>query len=157
MGEEKHDENESFRLWLKQQTQYSDETIDPKVHAIYERVNEGVSCTDCGKCCTHLIVNITPKEISATADFLQMPEAQFREEYIEESMAGNCFINAVPCHFLSEKKCSIYEHRFTECRDFPHLHKPGFRARLLGTLLHYGTCPIIYNTVEELKTELEFR
>jgi Fe-S-cluster containining protein len=85
-----------------------------------------------------------------------MSREDVKEKYIEESQQGNCFINTIPCHFLADNKCTIYENRFTECRDFPHLHKPGFKARLAGTLMHYGRCPIIYNVIEEMKVKTGF-
>ena len=150
---EKEEENDHFMRSLKQ---YDGEQLDATVHKIYTDVNAGIDCTACGNCCKTLVVNITKPEIERLAVFLNMSEEATREKYIEESLAGNTFINTVPCHFLSGTSCSIYTERFTECRDFPHLHKPGFRERFLGTLLHYPNCPIIYNTVEVLKKELKF-
>ncbi len=150
---EKEEENDHFLRSLKQ---HDGEWLDGVVHEINKEVSGAINCTDCGNCCSKLVVNITQEEIKGLAIYLSKPEAEVREKYIEESLAGNCFINAVPCHFFADKKCTIYEGRFTECRDFPHLHKPGFRERFLGTLLHYGSCPIIYNVVERLKRKLEF-
>lgn len=149
----KEEENDHFLRSLHHQ---DDDILDAKVHKIYETVNPAIDCTQCGNCCKTLIVNITKPEIKRLAVYLDMHEDDLKEKYIEESAAGNCFINSVPCHFLEGTKCGIYEGRFTECRDFPHLHKPGFRKRFLGTLLHYGSCPIIFNVVEELKHELKF-
>ena len=65
-------------------------------------------------------------------------------------------INTIPCHFLKGTSCSIYEHRFTECREFPHLNKPHFRGRLFGTMQYYEICPIIFNVVEQLKEALDY-
>lgn len=130
--------------------------LDERVHALNKEVSAAVDCTACGNCCRTLVINITPEEIKDLAAFLGQTEAEVRAAYIEESLQGNCFINSVPCHFLDGSRCSIYAQRFTECRDFPHLHKPGFRERALGTLGHYGRCPIIFNVVERLKRELGF-
>jgi Fe-S-cluster containining protein len=149
----KDEENDHFMRSLKH---YNGEELDAKVHQIYDDVNAAIDCTTCGNCCKTLVVNITKPEIERLAVFMNMTEEALREKYIEESLAGNTFINSVPCHFLSGTSCSIYTERFTECRDFPHLHKPGFRERFLGTLLHYPSCPIIFNTVEVLKRELKF-
>src|SRR6185369_3836565 len=97
------------------------------------------------------MINVTPGEVDVLAEAMQMSPAAIKEKYIEESQQGKLIMNAIPCNFLSGKKCSVYEHRFRECRDFPHLHKPGFLQRLPGTLMHYGRCPIIYNVIEALK------
>jgi hypothetical protein len=66
-------------------------------------------------------------------------------------------MNSIPCGFLSENKCTVYEKRFDECREFPHLHKDNFKGRLFGTLIHYAMCPIIFNVVEELKKATGFK
>jgi Fe-S-cluster containining protein len=150
---EKEEENDHF---LRSLRHHDDEKLDAVVHTIYSQVNPAIDCTKCGNCCKTLIVNITKPEIEGLSKYLDIPLDELKEKYIEESSQGNCFINSVPCHFLDGTKCSIYDGRFTECRDFPHLHKPGFRERFLGTLLHYGSCPIIFNVVEQVKRELKF-
>ncbi len=150
----KEEENSAFLQFI---TLQPGAALDDIVHALNREVSAAINCTACGNCCSTLVVNITRQEIDGLAVYLDMPVAAVKEQYIEESLAGACFINSVPCHFFADKKCTIYEGRFTECRDFPHLHKPGFKERLPGTMLHYGSCPIIYNVVEELKLKLGFR
>ena len=103
------------------------------------------------------MINVTPEESILVADHLNISQQDFKEKYIEESLQGKMIINTIPCHFLEEKKCTIYPERFNECREFPHLHKSNFKGRLFGTLIHYAMCPIIFNVVEELKTETGFR
>jgi Fe-S-cluster containining protein len=102
------------------------------------------------------MINITQPEANALAAHLQQPLADVKAAYIEESLQGNMIMNTIPCHFLEGTKCSIYEHRFTECREFPHLHRPGFTKRLFGMLMYYNMCPIIFNVVEALKKETGF-
>jgi Fe-S-cluster containining protein len=101
------------------------------------------------------MINITSKELAATAAYLQVTVEEFTDRYVEK---GNTIMimNTIPCHFLSDCKCSIYEKRFTECRAFPNLDQPNFKSRLFATLVHYGMCPIIFNVVEKLKRETEF-
>jgi len=97
------------------------------------------------------MINVKAQEVEDLSAFLGKPAAVVKAQYIEESLAGNYIINTIPCSFLSEKKCTIYTSRFTECREFPHLHKDGFKERLAGTLMYYSTCPIIYNVIERVK------
>lgn len=103
------------------------------------------------------MVNITPPDADRMAAHLQLDTLQFKEKFVEEGSSGMMIMNTIPCHFLADNKCTAYEARFTECRDFPHLHKENFKGRLFGTLIHYAMCPIIYNVVEELKEETGFR
>jgi Fe-S-cluster containining protein len=149
----KEEENDELLHWLKGADAAA---TDALVHDINNTVSAAINCTDCGNCCKTLIINVAPGETRPVAQFLNISEQEVDEKYIEHSMAGNTFINAIPCHFLKENKCSIYTARFHECREFPHLHKPGFYKRLSGTLMHYAGCPIIYNVIEEFKVRSGF-
>ncbi|MBL0359102.1 MAG: YkgJ family cysteine cluster protein [Chitinophagaceae bacterium] len=102
------------------------------------------------------MINITSREATKLAEHLNIEMGELKEKYIEESQGGQLIINTIPCHFLSDRKCSIYEHRFYECREFPHLHKNDFSSRLFGLLIHYANCPIIFNVVEALKIRTGF-
>lgn len=146
-------ENDQFRRFLKQQ---DSATIDVIVHRLNDVVTRHVDCTQCGNCCRSLMINVTAGEAEALAVYLQMSLTDTKEKYIEESEQGQLIINTIPCHFLAGTACSIYPQRFTECREFPHLHKPHFTSRLLGTMGYYAMCPIIFNVVEQLKDELDF-
>jgi Fe-S-cluster containining protein len=153
-AEVREDENYSFRSWLKTK---DSKRLDGLVHGINDRVSAAIDCTQCGNCCNKLVINVTKTEMRSCSKYLNVSETEFKEKYLEESQQGELYINTIPCHFFAEKKCTIYENRFKECREFPHLHKPGFQQRLLGTLMHYGTCPIVYNVLEELKDEMNYR
>lgn len=147
-------ENDRFRDFLKSQ---DSTVIDELVQEINAEITPKIDCTACGNCCKSLMINITKPESKALADHLQMDLADVKKKYIEESLQGNMIMNTIPCHFLEGTKCSIYEHRFNECREFPHLQRPNFTDRLFGTLMYYHMCPIIFNVVEELKDKTNFR
>jgi uncharacterized protein len=149
---EKELENEVFRIFLNRQDR---EQIDRIVHKLNDEITPQINCTHCGNCCKSLI-SVTSEETASLAKHLQISHTGFKEKYIEESEQGQMIINTIPCHFLSGTTCSIYEHRFIQCREFPHLHKPHFTGRLFGTLMYYGKCPIIFNVVEKLKEGLGF-
>ena len=150
---EKEEENVYFRSHIKSMDAT---TIDEMAYELNKVVSAVIDCTTCGNCCNKLVINVEPEDAISCANGLGLPKNKFIEQYIEVSEGGKYFINTIPCHFLSDKKCTIYPHRFTDCREFPHLHKPGFKERLLGTLLHYGNCPIIYNVIEEMKLKTGF-
>lgn len=148
------DENDNFRAYLQGADSHE---LDETVHRINEIITPQIDCTACGGCCNQLMINVTPEESILVADHLKISQQQFKEKYIEESLQGKMIMNTIPCHFLSDKKCTIYPERFNECREFPHLHKSNFKGRLFGTLIHYAMCPIIFNVVEELKIETGFK
>ena len=150
----KEEENDAFRVYLKR---INSDELDEKVHQINNYVTPKIDCTSCGACCRQLMINVTEEEKMNVANYLNISPQQFKTDYLEESMEGKLIINTIPCHFLANSKCSIYENRFTECRAFPHLHESNFKNGLFGTLVHYAMCPIIYNVVEQLKVEVGFK
>ena len=152
-SEKKQDENDAFRSYLQK---INSTELDEKVHAINKVITPQIDCTECGACCRQLMINVTEEENKKVATYLNITAEKFKENFLEESMQGKLIMNSIPCHFLADSKCTVYENRFTECRAFPHLHEANFKGRLFGTLVHYAMCPIIYNVVEELKVELGF-
>jgi Fe-S-cluster containining protein len=150
----KGEENDHFPFYLKQ---HHGEAIDSLVHSLNEEVSKAIDCTQCGNCCRSLMINVEPGEPEILSASLNISLQSLKDKYIEESQQGRMIINTIPCHFLEENKCTVYDHRFKECREFPHLHKPGFVKRLPGTLMHYGRCPIIFNVIESLKTIMHYQ
>lgn len=149
----KEEENFHFKNFLRHQ---DSRIVDEQVFALNETIAPQIDCTSCGNCCKSLMVNITAPESERLAAYLQMDLPSLKEKYIETSLQGDMILNTIPCHFLAGTSCSIYEHRFTECREFPRLHRENFTGRLFSTFMHYGRCPIIYNVIEQLKATLHF-
>jgi hypothetical protein len=162
LGKQRENENQDFRTYLK--VHFESAELDAIVHPINERVSAAIDCTKCGNCCKSLMINITNSDADRAASHLNLPIADFHNKYIEKGaeaetnieVEGTMLINTIPCHFLADNKCTIYEARFTECREFPHIHKPQFQQRLLGMIMHYDRCPIVYNVLEELKQKVHF-
>ncbi len=151
LAAERENENDDFRIFLKNR---DSKAVDILVHEINDSIAPQIDCTQCGNCCKSLMINITAFEADNLASQLNIGLPDLKKKYIEESNEGQFIINTIPCHFLAGTSCSIYENRFTECREFPHLHKDNFNSRLFGTMMYYSMCPIIFNVVEELKSRL---
>ena len=132
------------------------DVVDDAVHELNELIAPQVDCTSCGNCCKSLMINVTKTEAENLALQLNTNVTELKKKYIEVSSEGQMIMNTIPCHFLTGTSCSIYENRFTECREFPHLHKDNFSSRLFGTFQYYAMCPIIFNVVEALKNRLHY-
>lgn len=154
MAQSREAENDSFRTFIKNS---EGEVIDKMVQEINAVVEPAIDCTECGACCKTLMINVEPPEAESVAKRLGMQLPEFKTAFIEESLQGQLIVNQVPCHFLEGSRCSVYEDRFAECREFPHLHRKNFKDRMFGTLIHYAMCPIIFNVVEELKLRSGFK
>jgi uncharacterized protein len=150
---EKQPENDAFRSFL---STHDEQEIDGLVASLNHEIAPQIDCTTCGNCCKSLMVNINETEADHLADHLHVSRADFDYKYIEKGSNGMMLLNAIPCHFLSDNKCTVYEYRFEGCKEFPALHLPGFKKRAFTTFMHYDRCPIIFNVVERLKQELNF-
>lgn len=145
----KEEENFRFREILKSK---NSDAIDKLVFQLYESISAQIDCTKCGNCCRSLMINVSSADTKRLAAHLQTSAKEFEEKYIERSGEGTMAVmNSIPCHFLYENKCTVYEARPEECREFPGLHRKGFTTRLFATFMHYGRCPIVYNVIEALK------
>ncbi len=147
-------ENETFRHFLN--TKDSD-AIDSLVFELNEKVAVAIDCTQCGNCCRAFMINVSEAEAEKVADYLKISLSGFKNNYLEESQQGKLIMKSIPCSFLQENKCTVYENRFSGCREFPHLDRPNFTGRLFGIFMYYGTCPIIFNVVEQLKIATNFK
>jgi uncharacterized protein len=150
---EKHEtENLRFREFLQQM---EGSEIDKIVFKLNDAVTPRIDCTQCGNCCRSLMINVDDADAGRLSAHLKLDKETFYNRYVERSSQGLLAVmNAIPCHFLQENKCTVYAARPNECREFPGLHHPGFTKRLFTIFMHYGRCPIIYNVVEALKKEL---
>lgn len=146
-------ENDKFQDYLRNVDSFA---LDKAVFDLSETISPQINCTDCGNCCKSLMVNINDQEASNLAQHLGKTREQFEDAYISKGESGAMVINAIPCHFLVENSCSVYEHRFEGCREFPAFHVPDFNKRLFTTFMHYDRCPIIFNVIETLKEDLGF-
>ncbi len=102
------------------------------------------------------MVLINDEEADNLSQHLGTPREEFDEQYLEKGSNGLMIMNRMPCPFLSNHSCTVYEHRFAGCKEFPALHLPDFTNRLFTTFMHYERCPIIFNVVEQLKDAMSF-
>jgi len=147
LAEEKETENILFKDFIKT---FDDDKIDSIVHHLNKAISPLIDCTLCGNCCKSLMINVTDDEANNLSIHLSQSREDFDNKYLEKS-GTKMLMNTIPCNFLSENKCTVYEHRFAGCKEFPAMHLPYFNKRLFTTFMHYNRCPIIYNVVEKLK------
>lgn len=150
---DKEAENDRFKDYI---APFSGIDIDRTVNRLNEEIAPQISCTSCGNCCKSLMVNITNEEADRLAEHLQQSRESFDNQHLEKGVGGLMIINSMPCHFLENNVCTVYEYRFEGCKEFPALHLPQFKERLFATFMHYGRCPIIFNVVEQLKQAMGF-
>jgi Fe-S-cluster containining protein len=153
----REDENWRFRSFVKHRLRMEDEELDAVVKETTDAVWSKIDCTMCAHCCRTLQVVVDHEDAERLARRLGMKPAEFKRRYVKFDERQEGYLASTPCPFLKENICSVYEDRPKACRDFPYLHEPGFRTRMITFIENTATCPIVYNTCEQLKTRLDFR
>jgi len=150
---EREDENYRFRTFLKGK---DSDKVDEIVHHLHKEITQQIDCKLCGNCCIQLKPRLNEKDITVLAQLEKISFEKYMEDYCEKDF-GDIYLKNIPCRYIDEKKCSIYENRPTQCRKFPYTDKEGFTSRSLGMIGFYEICPIVYNLMERLKAEMRFR
>ena len=146
-------DNWNFRSYLM--TQVPADVIDQTVFAINAEVAAAIDCTTCGNCCREIFPLMTGEDASRMATGLGETEEEFQTR-VKPAEFGAVTFKCQPCPMLKDNKCQAYEFRPRDCREYPHLDKPDFLAGSIGTIENYGTCPIIYNVYNRLKTAFTY-
>jgi Fe-S-cluster containining protein len=154
LGERNHDANFRFRSFLKGGNSAQ---IDRVVHELCDFYYSNIDCTKCGNCCTVMKPLILKKDLKSLSLATNRTIDEFKKEYTQIEKDGDMSFNKLPCPFLKDLKCSVYDCRPNDCRSYPHLHKKDFISRLFCVIDSYSICPIVFNVFEELKSRLHFR
>ena len=81
-----------------------------------------------------------------------MKPSYFIEQYLHVDEDKDFVLNTAPCAFLGEDNyCTVYEHRPTACREYPHTDRKRFYQVLDITLRNTAVCPAAFEIVEKLK------
>ena len=154
LGERNQSTNYRFRSFLKggNSTQ-----IDKVVHELCDYYYSNIDCTKCGNCCMVMKPLILKKDLKSLSLVTNITMDEFKTEYLQIDEDGDMSFNKLPCPFLKNLKCSVYDCRPDDCRSYPHLHKKEFISRLFGVIDSYSVCPIVFNVFEDLKLRLHFR
>ncbi len=148
-------ENFAFRMFLKG---LDDKEVDKIVLKLNREVTASIDCLACGNCCNSLVPRVNQKEIELLAAMDNVTTEAYTREHLEEDKYNNSlYLKATPCRYLDGKSCTIYKNRPLECRVYPYTHKPGFVFRMLYMITNYAICPIVFNVMENLKYELNYK
>lgn len=154
--EAREQENQAFREFVKADLDLSDRRLNTLVQQTTQEVWAHIDCRTCANCCKTRHPTFTRSELLRIADYLGMTLADLRTRYLTtDPEISRYTTRELPCPFLKDNLCSIYDVRPSVCSGYPHLHR-NFRSRLWQTMDNAATCPIVYNVLERLKTRLEF-
>ena len=157
LGEKKRPENERFRKHMK-----SFDHSDRILRRIGEQIEDAIDCLACANCCRVATAKVTERDVERLARYLRVKPARIMAEYVVKSEEEGLILRRdkmTGCVFLSGNECTVYDARPAICGDFPHLvrGKGTIPFRMWQFIDRATYCPIVYNSLEAFKDEMEFK
>ena len=120
----------------------------PRLHG---EAFEQIDCTTCANCCRNYSPRFKTPDIKRIAKHFRLKEGEFIEQYLRLDEDGDYVVKSTPCPFLgADNRCTIYEHRPSECMRFPYTDEDVLLKRPQLTVKNSSFCPIVYYVLENL-------
>lgn len=130
-------------------------TLDSTVQEIHDEVFSEMDCLTCANCCKTTSPIFYQKDIERLSKLFRIKPVNFIQQYLHVDEDNDYVLNEAPCPFLGEDNfCSVYEHRPTACREYPHTDRKRFYQVLDITLRNTAVCPAAFAIVEKLKKQM---
>jgi len=134
------EENWMFRAFLKER---EPDELDRLVNSMHHELFKDIDCVACSNCCKTIIPVLTENDISRISGVLGVTVFAFKDKYLKKKNEGR-MVESVPCPFLTDKGCSIYEHRPETCQEYPSIHIKAGLYPGLSTLLETVKFVLLY-------------
>jgi Fe-S-cluster containining protein len=157
LGEKKRPENERFRKHMK-----SFDHSDRILRRIGEGIEEQIDCLQCANCCRVATAKVTERDVERLARYLRVKPARVMADYVVKSEEEGLILRRdkkTGCVFLNGNECTVYDARPESCRKFPHVVRGNgsIVSRMWELIDRACYCPIVYNSLEAFKDELDFK
>lgn len=126
--------------------------LDQTMQRLHDDTFEELDCLTCANCCKTTSPIFYQKDIERVSKHLKLKPSEFIDKYLHIDEDKDYVLNVAPCPFLDgDNYCSVYEHRPTACREYPHTNRKRFYQILDLTLKNTAVCPAVFRIVEKLK------
>lgn len=131
--------------------------VDRIAKESHNEVFSQIDCTKCANCCKTISPQVNQADIKRISTFLEISEKEFIEKYLKIGDEKEYEMNALPCPFLKDDKCGIYEVRPKTCQEYPHTNKKEFTTRRFMHTGNIEVCPAVYHIIETMKDRFNWR
>ena len=157
LGEKKREENLRFRKHMK-----SRDHSDRILRRIGEEVEAQIDCLQCANCCRVATARLNERDVERLAKHLRIKPARFLADFTEQSEEEGLILKRdkkTGCVFLSGNECTAYDARPESCQKFPHVVRGNgsIVSRMWELIDRACYCPIVYNSLEAFKDEMNFK
>jgi len=157
LGEKKRPENERFRKHMK-----SFDHSDRILRRIAEEIEDSIDCLQCANCCRVATAKVTERDVERLSKYLRLKPGRFLAEFTVESEEEGVVLKRdkkTGCVFLNGNECTVYDARPDSCQKFPHVVRGNgsIASRMWELIDRACYCPIVYNSLEAFKDEMEFK
>ena len=157
LGEKKREENLRFRKHMK-----SRDHSDRILRRIGEEVEAQIDCLQCANCCRVATARLNERDVERLAKHLRIKPARFLADFTEQSEEEGLILKRdkkTGCVFLNGNECTVYDARPESCQKFPHVVRGNgsIVSRMWELIDRACYCPIVYNSLEAFKDEMNFK
>jgi uncharacterized protein len=157
LGEKKRPENERFRKHMK-----SFDHSDRILRRIGEGIEEQIDCLQCANCCRVATAKVTERDVERLAKYLRVKPSRVMADYVVKSEEEGLILQRdkkTGCVFLNGNECTVYDARPESCQKFPHVVRGNgsILSRMWELIDRACYCPIVYNSLEAFKDEMDFK
>ena len=150
--EKKIDENYEFRRYLKGHA--DEKTLDKQFKKLHNKYFKDFDCAKCRNCCKKIGISMTEYELEKICKEYNYDIDELKNKVLTENYGEYV---ARPCPFLKEGKCKLDKFKPQSCIDYPYTDKPERLFSLLTIVSNSKVCPVVYQILEDLKKEYNFK
>ncbi len=113
-------ENLDFRAYVRADLDLSDYRLNAVVQQATQEVWAHIDCRTCANCCKTRHPVFSRAEVQRIAEYLGTTAAELRARYLQvDQEAAKYVTRELPCPFLKDNLCSIYDVRPSVCAGYP--------------------------------------
>jgi uncharacterized protein len=156
LGDEREHENIRFRTFLKMASHQLVQRVNEVARQAGEEAARQMDCTACAACCRDNLIPMSDEEIVRLAARIGVDRDSFEKQYlVRDDLDHQPALDAQPCPFLLDNRCTVYEDRPDACKGYPYVGG-DLPSRMWGIIERAETCPIIFEMLQQTKLAIGF-
>ncbi len=155
LANRKEEENYRFRSYLKNYA--DDEKLDKQFKRLHEKYFKIYDCKKCRNCCKKIGISMSEDELNTICNYLKVDKEKFIKDNLVDKY-GEYSFKERKCKLLDENNnCKIEKCLPRTCKEYPYTDKEERLFSLYSIIANAGICPVVYEILEDLKKEYNFR